>query len=487
MAETPEANEQQQLCCMCNAPSTIICDICKCSRYCSTQCQKDDSTTHKLACNNYVKLAKVETTGKIDEEDKVGDPINCVYFPEEEGKPRFITARLEKVESSTGEPDRWLHFEASAEFELKDGQTVHSVDKFARNPVLDRQLTSTIMCLGRAKKNSKGKYKRIGSPNKAVTAIDPDLSTTFVGPLLFYSIDRCLDTNDFRHIIDYIGVCHWAMINRYHRKVNPPYRWVWAVQLHCEGDRFFVDKGDIEVAKANEAIVAGGELIETKTAIMCPVMEKLQLPIVFDSLGDTIVWRGRTVPGQYGNRVPATHNRSMTKISPGYYGINLGNVMAARKDKRPLLLGHIDAIALYCSTITDAIEFEGDPNDEVVMQVWAMQQEQHLLKKASKKGFLQFFASWMRSNHGKQFGTIPSPYNLKELDTYQPEETEEAEEAEESEGIEEAEDTKTTQETKKTKKNRKNKKNKKARKAKEKEEAKEAEEATSFGMGSLAI
>jgi hypothetical protein len=74
------AEMASQQCSMCSNPSTVRCKACRCSAYCSTECQKTDWPTHKLLCKHLPEFATPPNASAR----------RGILFPIDAATPRFV-------------------------------------------------------------------------------------------------------------------------------------------------------------------------------------------------------------------------------------------------------------------------------------------------------------------------------------------------------------------------------------------------------------
>lgn len=85
-------------CIMCNSPSTNHCIQCKSASYCSTKCQKNDWSLHKVLCKEYANFAKENP--RPTPEHKLG-----LFFPYNSETPRLLWVPLQNPTVRLRGPD----------------------------------------------------------------------------------------------------------------------------------------------------------------------------------------------------------------------------------------------------------------------------------------------------------------------------------------------------------------------------------------------
>jgi hypothetical protein len=180
-----------ELCAMCSNPATSVCNICRCIRYGSKACQKDDWSVHKLLC---------KTFKDFNEASAPKDYYRAVFFPEDGNKPRFIWLKMMRLTSKATSTFS-VHFEG-----LPIRVTVEPLellDQCDRNAVLDRA-HERISLIARTAPNANGVPRLTGQPNVSVGNIEKEIGEAYRGPLIYHGMGTHLDMMSFRHIVDWI-------------------------------------------------------------------------------------------------------------------------------------------------------------------------------------------------------------------------------------------------------------------------------------------
>ncbi|KAG0613131.1 hypothetical protein M758_6G079100 [Ceratodon purpureus] len=191
----------QQQCNMCSNPSKGHCKVCKCSSYCSTECQKADWPVHKILCNQLPKFATPP-----NEAARRG-----IYFPVDSLTPEFVW-----VETQWIPPDEYeIGFEKIKQKSLYLGKDLEGKEPLANyihvygNVIRSRERQDKLTICMRDTALIDG-----SKPNRSIARVLRG-DATFYGPwsggmlaMKLPTLERDpasfvhMDTVDFRDVVD---------------------------------------------------------------------------------------------------------------------------------------------------------------------------------------------------------------------------------------------------------------------------------------------
>jgi hypothetical protein len=191
--QAPDAVPQHaNPCAFCTKAASNFCNGCKNIRYCSTSCQTEDWSVHKLVCKKFKDFSSPPAPGYF----------RAILFPEDAPRPCFAWVQ------SRRNPDLTLNNThvvtdlqcpgTTLKDEPRDLQVLPSRD-FDVDFILRRKLQRIVIIVDlRA-------LKLRSKPTRSVESVDPRLTQVFQGPILFIGYEnRHLDTYDLRYIVDHM-------------------------------------------------------------------------------------------------------------------------------------------------------------------------------------------------------------------------------------------------------------------------------------------
>ena len=338
---------ESAVCTACNKPNTSFCNRCKSARYCSKECQKADWPVHKLLCATF---SAFDVAAR-----PTGDHFRAIFFPVDEGKPKFIWLHVERLQDEDDETGCQAP-RNEARDSLMGSETCVRTTPVLHNPVLGRTLTDAInICYGDA-------FLIDGSrPNQsiaAITTIKPGQYRDWRGPVLTYggeglSYDphncRDIDMNDFRHIADYLT-------NSGHKPEV-----IKGVRINCRGDQNILNKPHFETVEVPETdpVFLGNH------HGVSDIASRIGLPIFTRRYQPDSRWKNSRgdAGGSFMNNADATFlhlscdpndglDQSARTLGWGWAPMEWqppsGSVLVVRQDRKPLHPLHAEALCKYC-------------------------------------------------------------------------------------------------------------------------------------------
>jgi len=357
-------------CAMCNEPSTQRCKQCQSTRYCSTQCQKDDWPLHKLLCKSFENFRDTRPSTHHK---------RAIYFPETGDQPVFA----------------WIYVEENGGdiYALVFGEGVSetprniAMDRMNFNCVLNRRLEKIIELKTFRDNMTRGK-------NQSLLKVNKELSESRRGPILAVGLEySCnysavdLDPMDLRHIVDNLRVIYDRGKRLDQEGARSSIDGVPGVRINCMGDVFLS-------GAQYEAINIPASQRNTMSQYPTPICQHIGLPLVIHTIPPTLAWRGRHIsPTGIPQR---TDTNRLAKILVHSAAPLAGSVAVFRKDGRALLPGHLRALVDYSFATFDV-------RDVIGKDIFSI---------ASKKTFLIYFEKWRAEELGGTRGDLVSPYDV---------------------------------------------------------------------------
>ena len=328
-----------QSCIICDKDNAKYCARCRSTSYCSQACQKSDWKTHKLLCAEFSTFATSERPNK--------EHYRAVLFDPDKDKPEFVWLSCPWTFYGYQNPE-------TEEFIGGDSSVRDAPIRF--NSRLQRPLQNTINI------SYSDVFLLDGSrPNKSIasiTATQPGQYHDWRGPIVAYAkagrgIDppacKDFDMVDFRHIADYIlSYCY----------VPPKVERVKGVRINCRGDVDMLGRPHFEEI---ELSIRDSKFGADDTS---DIAAHIGLPILTRRIPPDPRWANSDMEGgsPFVNQdATFLHQcldpKAVFDSSTGSLGWawcsqswqnNVGSVVVVRKDKKPLLPLHMEALARYC-------------------------------------------------------------------------------------------------------------------------------------------
>lgn len=143
--------------------------------YCSLACQKKDWKTHKVLCQNL--------TGFRENDRPSSDSYRCIYFPDNEEKPRFIWLKVSGSEVTDAASDF-----IEALFPLPHDFSVAHQPIFD-TPIFEKEMNHDLWITHRA-----DYLMDVSVPNQSIMSVlGPELGTFFRGPMV---VSCCIEKGE---------------------------------------------------------------------------------------------------------------------------------------------------------------------------------------------------------------------------------------------------------------------------------------------------
>lgn len=396
-----------QVCTVCDKEDAKFCARCKCTSYCSKACQQEDWSTHKLLCASFSSFATSRRP--------TADHHRAVLFDPEKAKPEFI----------------WLLCKWRSDFDEEGGYQAPETGTFLGsdvtskdapiqyNPRLKKRLSNTINVTYR------DTFLIDGSrPNRSVASIiatQPGEYHDWRGPIIAYARKgsgleppacKDFDMIDFRHVTDYFLSYGYEP-----HKAQTSVARVQGVRINCLGDEKMLKRPHFE---------------QIELPITDAIFTQHDTSDIADRIGISILTRRCPPDPRWVNSNDAmfehgspTNNQDATflhqccdpgakfDLSTGSFGWgwcsapwqnSVGSAIVVRKDKKPLLTMHMEALARYC-------RYEVRPLLAHSIGEYAPEEpikKDHVLKIICRPMFVIF---WSKFTTEKEDYTTRSPYD----------------------------------------------------------------------------
>lgn len=394
-------------CTLCDKQDAKFCSRCKCILYCSKECQKADWSTHKLLCASFPTFA---TSNR-----PTADHYRAVLFDPDKAKPEFVWLPCEWLQGDDGEAD----------YQMLKTNTFIGGDTFPRhepiqyNPRLEKTLPNTIFITYR------DTFLIDGSrPNRSVASIhatQPGEYHSWSGPIIAYAkegtsfdppVCRDFDTIDFRHLADFFLSYGYTP-----PKAQASVQRVKGVRINCLGDVKMLKRPHFEEIElpTTDAIFTNHYTSGIADRIGIPILTQKCPPDPKWANSEDAMFEGWSHfnnqdatflhqccdPGAKGN--PSTGSLGWGWCSMPWQK-RVGSVIVVRKDKKPLLPMHMEALANYCQKeIRPLLAHSiGEYHTEEPIK------KDHVLRIICRPMFVIY---WNRFTEERKDYTTPSPYD----------------------------------------------------------------------------
>jgi hypothetical protein len=416
VAATPTPNPQitttmsddssGQSCIVCDKEDAKYCARCKSTSYCSRACQKNDWQTHKLLCATFSTFATSERPTK--------EHYRAVLFDPDKKKPEFIWLLC-----------KW-HEDDGDRYQLPKSETITGHDvppqtvPVQYNRRLERRLLNTICFTYR------DTFLIDGSrPNKSIAAItstQPGKYHDWRGPVMAYAKDgdeldppacKDFDMADFRHAADYLlSYCYVPLLTQTHVQQ------VKGVRINCEGDIKMLNRPPFEEIELpiTDSIFTEHDTSDIADRIGISILTRRCLPDPRWANGEHEIFK---LSSPFNNQDATFLHRCLdtkavsdpSKGSLGWgwcsqqWQNEVGSVVVIRKDKKPLLPLHMEALTTYCrkEALPIVSHSLGEYSSEEPVS------KEHVLQLICRPMFIIF---WYKFIEEKEDLTSPSPYDV---------------------------------------------------------------------------
>jgi hypothetical protein len=335
-----------QSCIICNKQDAKYCARCKSTSYCSQACQKSDWKTHKLLCATFSDFASSKRPSE--------DHYRALLFDPDKAEPEFIWVRC-----------RWLP-EGYQSFDTGPFISEDALEKdipVQYNPRLERPLLNTLFVTHR------DTFLVDGSrPNKSIasiTATQPGMYHDWRGPIITYAkagkgLDpiacKDFDMVDFRHAADYFLSYGYVPL-----PAQASAERVKGVRINCRGDIKMLGRPPFEAIEllSTGPIFTQHDTSDIADRIEIPILTRRWPPNPRWANGKHEIFEGLSpFDNQDATFLHLCLNPN-TKFDPSTGSLgwawssmkwqnNVGSVIVVRKDRKPLLPLHMEALARYC-------------------------------------------------------------------------------------------------------------------------------------------
>ncbi|KAF2109373.1 hypothetical protein BDV96DRAFT_651812 [Lophiotrema nucula] len=382
------------LCCMCDSLAAKVCGICHCNRYCSPECQKDDWKVHKLVCKPY--------SQKFSSHQRPGpNYYRGIYCNPDGDYPEFVWLAYEQMGRDNQYGINFGQLPGLRDL-FSNGDFVQT-DQISSNSVLHRRVQPPIIVHGCVGPIDQDSFR--GKDNISLSKVNEELPTAFHGPLVFHKKQQDLDPMDFRHIVDSARVRFQKPWKETHHKGWALGDTVVGVRVNCIGDIKIFGYPMFEPVKCPVAVAESKEL-----QAEAPVGEIVGIPLAFGSYPHSLAWADHFNRGWW-------MNSTYVALNPSHHDYMVGTVFVARRDKKPLPVGHLQALIEYCwdlpGQFVDLEGLEAGRKDfRSAVDTDFDKRNELLLRRASKEGFMEFWRKCLTEERYRLYRDIPAPWEF---------------------------------------------------------------------------
>lgn len=391
-----DLNQAEKLCAMCNETASKVCSRCRSIQYCSKSCQKVDWLVHKLLCKKFATLGKRP------------NPLTkrAIWFPVSKDEPQWVWLPYVENEDD-GDIPRFKAFQ--------DKETGFSHIQFVeRCKILQRDLKCKLVV-------GSGDSMHL-LPNRGIIANTQGLapipwrgSVIVYGQLgAFEDPSQLVDINmtDFKHIVEWFSAYKHTicLLEHFYMSNNPPGK--------VEGVRI---NGNFHIIKHNapkyqRLLVSPGHPLFMNPTVspVSPISSRLGLNIIISR-----VPFHRAVKYEVAPKVDESAMYLMFCCNPAsekgwgrpYKGWaeDIDTVFVVRKDKKPLLPQHVEALIFFCEF---KLKLYFDESREAPSPI-TMNRER-VLAEITQERFGAFFKEYraLKAANMPEWANVPSPYEI---------------------------------------------------------------------------
>ena len=319
-----------------------MCGRCHYIKYCSRECQQKDWPIHKIFCKSYSAFITSDRPSK--------DHIVAILFPVDKKKPEFIWLPFKgKYDDEDG-----IYWE-SPKLEPIFGDGSKRYTHIRRNRFLGKELSDTVVL------TFLDTFLIDGSlPNLSIASLPGSPTVYWRGPVVAYAMKgleidprfcKDLDLVDSRSAVDellfYANLVLKDIDQRTREREN-----VMGVKINCHGDQKTFGAKPFEAIEIPRVhpIFDHNEESEIAERIGLPILTRKYPPN--QAWADEKNWKESL--GPYCNQPATFLHLSCDKKSstwgwaPPQWQNRVGSVLVVRKDRKPLLPLHMEAISRYC-------------------------------------------------------------------------------------------------------------------------------------------
>ncbi|KAI0543844.1 hypothetical protein F4679DRAFT_592235 [Xylaria curta] len=328
-----EGPEQSKACIVCSKQTALVCHICRCTYYCSQECQRTDFPIHGLLCSNFTDHERTERPNRH---------TRAILFPVDQERPKTIWLPRRRIGLNAENTDD--RSRGSVGQLLPQGFTVIKRYFLARED-------SNMICLCYCDFSTSGESETNQSI-KRITTTRPGQYSDWVGAVIAYGKtgqslgsggQRDLDMNDFRYTAKYFLSCGFNLA-LWEMPCGLPN--VRAVRINCAGDKLLnrPEFEQIELA-ANDRIF--DVIYDTSD-----ILDRIGIPVFTQRCAPDPRWE------EYLNSYANPHARSLhLHCNPKNEDWGMiarkwaekpGSAIIVRQDKKPLSLFQAEALCKYC-------------------------------------------------------------------------------------------------------------------------------------------
>jgi hypothetical protein len=402
------------ICDVCGQPGTLLCSGCHESYYCSKVCQKRAWVDHKHLCKTLDDSRSPPAATDITD-----GYMRAIYFPSDEEKPRFVWLPFKTVTAGSLVMDIGSHL-AMTDEEKDSGLCVTSGWEDVNRVIgINQYLPYTIRMHYR---NSH--IDNVPKPSTSVRKVSDSRSPMFhnwAGPMIAHGI------KDFTSDSLPLGAAARKKggnpsLSEILRSFTPskPRGYVNCVRVNCDGDVKIGGRPRFETVILSEKHAIFKQAPTSTSA-------RVEMPVAMARIpGSVKIW---TVKGKgKGNedRVAGPHKKEVVTAMWVAWGLEgtlgretartwsapVGSVIIARKDQKPLMPEHAEALADFCQNhLIDRFQELRESKHGVPESIPGLTTD-HVLGEITKEKFLEYYGTWKAQQTDEVKRDQISPYDV---------------------------------------------------------------------------